>query len=315
MALSEPKVRLTYPQLYMMVSLITYFLAIFAGTLEGDAIYSDDNLEVTEYTILWGAFLGAAMLTFFMAFRLSWKNATWFAGAYIFQLGGVTLYLLADEPGSMEFAISAFLVFISYALLSTLVWKIKDIRDSLQEDSRIVMEYVPLGLWAIEIVVAGTFLLASLISFQIWVDEGGSLVFFLLYQVIFYGVVLHAFVLPEELFYTLEKNVPEEMRRSLIEKRRTPDDRKRTVRETGAESCPLCGQELNREKRKCGSCGEVFEFRWCGNSEEYIITCPYCNLQTPYGREKCIHCERAIQTSIRCPSCSTEVPLSEWHEA
>ncbi len=315
MALSEPKVRLTYPQLYMMVSLITYFLAIFSGTLEGEAIFSDDNIEITEYTILWGAFLGAAMLTFFMAFRLSWTNAMWFVGAYLLQLAGVTLYLIADEPGTTEFAISAFVVFLSFALLSTLIWKVKDIRDSLQDDTRIVMEYVPLGLWAIEVVVAGTFLLASLISFQFWVEEGGSLVYFLLYQIIFYGIVLHSFVVPEELFYTLEKSVPEEMRKSLLERRTSRTVQKTSVKATPVDNCPLCGQDLNKEKRKCGTCGEVFEFRWCGNSEEYIITCPYCNLQTPYGREKCIHCERAIQTSIRCPSCSTEVPLSEWHEA
>jgi hypothetical protein len=177
------------------------------------------------------------------------------------------------------------------------------------------MEYVPLGIWAIEVLVAGTFLLASMVSFTFWVEEGGSLVFFLLYQIIFYGIVLHSFVLPEELYFTLEKNVPEEMRRTMIEnRRRSMDVRRRTAVNVQDDSCPLCGADLNKERRKCPSCGDVFEFRWCGNSEEYIITCPYCNLQTPYGREKCIHCERVIQTSIRCPSCSAEVPLSEWHE-
>lgn len=310
----ELRVELTDRQAFMMASMILYFLAIYVGTLESDdVLYEASNLQVTQFTLLWAAFAAATVVTFIMAFRLSWRYAFWFAGAYVCQLIGVTIYLFSDSPGALEFLLAAFMVFLSFAILFSFIWRVKDLRDMLLADTRIVIEYTPLGLWTLQILAAGAFLMASLIAFLQWTEEGGDLTYYLLYQVVFYGTLLYSFALPEKLAYVLENQVPEELRRT---KEFTPSVRKKALREAKKEipmdTCPLCGSHLMSERRTCPSCGASFNFTWCPTSEEYIIHCPYCNLLTPYGRERCIHCERDLRTSIRCPTCEVETPLSEW---
>ncbi len=315
MPAGELRVELTDRQAYMMASMVTYFLAIFVGTFKADdAILESGNLRVTVYTAIWAVLAAVTMVTFIMAFRLSWRSGFHFMGIYMLQLFGVSVYLAAEDPGTTESMVPVFMVFLSYAVALSFIWRTKDLRDGLMADRRIVVEYLPLGIWTLEVLASVTFLLASLIAFLQWAEEGGELYYFLLYQVIFYGLLVHAFILPEKLEYVVEKQLPEQLkaRRELV----APREHKRALASVKTELppdiCPLCGGGLMTEKRSCPECGNGFGFAWCPTSEEYIITCPYCSLTTPYGRERCVHCERELQTAIKCPTCAIESPLSAW---
>lgn len=300
------QIRLIIPekQLYAYLSLVAYVSALIIGTFDTDVLAESGNIVVTYSTIAWIVLGTISFILFFMAYRRSWKFVIWIVGAYLFQVLAIGIYLVSDRPSVFIFLISSFFVFLSFASLFSLIWRVKDLRDRLISVRDLDMEYVPLGLWTVNVVLSGVFLLGSMISFGSWAEGHGNLAFFVVYQALFYLLIIRSFAVPERIASIVpEKGVETKEAQKKSEKVTTIEENR----------CPLCGSELISERRKCPSCGIVVQFSWCPQSEEYIVNCPYCNQPTPYGRESCIHCGRVLRTSIRC-SCGAEHPLSEWIE-
>ncbi len=305
-------------QVWPLLMVVFFISSVVVGTLNLEALYNGPRGDLTPATIGWLLLGLASFHAFRKAFAASWKAIIWFVGAFFFQLVGVSVYAVADEPSNFALLIIFFCVFLSFATLSSFIWHFKDLRDRLIIEEEMMFEYIPLGLWSMEVLFSGILILGALGTWGDWAAENGSeLVLYILFMASFAFLLSHLFTTTERVENNFRELLEARGTKMKEEKAKLKSMKKagitpvKPVASVPEGTCPVCGMDVLYTKKKCANCGLTVDFKWCPQSEEFVVDCPYCRTPTPYGREHCIHCSKPLRTLVRC-SCGTENPLSEW---
>jgi hypothetical protein len=290
--------------------------------------------ESIIYTVLWALFGIFTLFCVSKVFPDTWNYVFWLVGIYFFAALGL-LFLLDIEmfAGIGFFALGIFIeVGAILGIGALLVQNVKNIRDDISgvsERSEPVSEhlkkegkYVPLGFWALAVVLFWLFANLSIYGWYLWashrVEDINNLGLYVFSEIMVLILGLYILWVPQYKFewraepIVLSPEPSEGLRLfETLPDMLTKTREKLEQKLPRPEKCPICGSKVVSETRKCSSCGNTRTFDWCTVSEEYIVTCPHCKNPTSFGRERCLECGKPIDQYIKC-KCGAMNTIDNW---
>ena len=341
-----------YPELpYALLAIFFYCASIFFGINNIGGTFDFYGIVIhTVSTPLW-AICGLMSLYFlYTAFFDMWIYAIHLLFAYYLTGAGfLAMYIFYDDVAIRILSIAlivAGLGFVGYFIIR--VGNVRSYRIISSSDPESARERFSLHSWYIFPFLFFGIAAISFIDLGYWYQNSDHTPYVhLLSEFSLIIVIVYLLWKPENvLFYgTKESDIPLEESDVSAESRRSahrrhspvagqteghstergaeePDETRgalaamesRIKKRRRVENCPGFDSPPVMVKKSCPGCGEVNEFEWCPQSEEYLIRCPSCDLKTYHGRKVCIHCKARLQETVSCSKCGTSLPVRRFKD-
>ena len=305
-------------RIQLIIGIISFFIiALILSTFKGQI-----------YIALW-FLIGLFTLYFIrLTFPDVWNYVFWLLGIFILSFFAMLCMLQTRYTLGVHFYIAGFFIELgALAVVTKLILRIKEIRDDISgvterpKGYELPREaaYVPLGLWALAVIV---FWLISNISVYYWYNWsvlGWGPEAYLISNILLMFSTIYILWHPQMNFDWGVETVllpSKDLKTGFGLLRKSQDiipKVKKSVSISGSTRirCPICGAKVISEYRSCRNCGRVRAFSWCKINEGYVVTCPHCKTQTSYGKDLCIKCRRPINRLVRC-TCGAENLIKDW---
>jgi hypothetical protein len=276
------------------------------------------------FTVGWAVCGIFALIFITQAFPDVWNFTFWLAGIYVLSSLSMFAFLVfSDTYGTAVTFIGILAEVTSIGLAFYLILHFKKIRDEVSgitrgsaERDRVFLEerYIPLGLWALSVLLFWLFTNLSIWGWFRWADSGGSIAGYIGAEILILFLGLYILWVPQTNFrWSAAVKQPSTLARPLksIVVNRIP----RTIIKSETArilDCPICGHDLNIEKRSCPNCDNIQNFYWCPRSEVFIKRCSYCSKTVSYKVTECPSCNRSLSNKATCSRCSKMNFVRDW---